>query len=190
MSLVLRHEPERIGLTLDRAGWVEVEALLTACRAHGRPLERAELEDVVANNEKKRFAFSDDGQRIRASQGHSVEIELGYTPEVPPAELFHGTATRFLDAIRREGLQKQGRHHVHLSADAETAEKVGQRHGKVALLTVRSGEMHALGRPFFRSENGVWLTEQVPVEFIVFPEAPAAGGEGATSHLSDDRHER
>ena len=169
LSLVLRHEPQRIGLILDPSGWVEVEALLTACRHHGMPMERADLEEVVATNEKKRFALSDDGQRIRASQGHSIEVSLGYTPQAPPSQLFHGTATRFLDSIRKEGLNKRERHHVHLSADAETAQKVGQRHGKPAILIVRAEGMHSRGHAFFLSENGVWLTEDVPVEFIEFP---------------------
>jgi putative RNA 2'-phosphotransferase len=169
LSLVLRHEPQRIGLILDPSGWVEVEALLTACRHHGMPIERADLEEVVATNEKKRFAYSDDGQRIRASQGHSIEVSLGYTPQSPPSQLFHGTATRFLDSIRKDGLNKRERHHVHLSADAETAQKVGQRHGKPAILIVLAEAMHSRGHTFFLSENGVWLTEQVPVEFIEFP---------------------
>src|SRR6185503_11071663 len=128
------------------------------CRRHGVPIERAELEEVVATNEKKRFAFSDDGGRIRASQGHSVEVSLGYTPQSPPSQLFHGTATRFLESIRREGLHKGERHDVHLSADANTATRVGQRHGKPAVLIVQAGEMHARGHEFFLSENGVWLT--------------------------------
>ena len=169
LSLVLRHEPQRIGLDLDPSGWVEVEALLTACRHHGMPIERADLDEVVATNEKKRFAFSDDGRRIRASQGHSIEVSLGYTPQSPPSQLFHGTATRFLDSIRKDGLNKRERHHVHLSADADTAQKVGQRHGKPAILIVLAEAMHSRGHAFFLSENGVWLTENVPVEFIEFP---------------------
>jgi len=169
LSLVLRHEPQRIGLDLDPSGWVEVEALLTACRHHGTPIERADLDEVVATNEKKRFAFSQDGRRIRASQGHSIEVSLGYTPQSPPGQLYHGTATRFLDSIRQEGLDKRERHHVHLSADVETAEKVGQRHGKPVVLIVLAEAMRCRGHAFFLSENGVWLTEHVPVEFIEFP---------------------
>lgn len=169
LSLVLRHEPQRIGLELDAAGWVDVEALLTACRQHGMSLERDGLEEVVATNEKKRFAFSDDGRRIRASQGHSVEVSLGYVPQTPPSRLFHGTTARFLDSIRRAGLDKRERQHVHLSADAKTAEKVGQRHGRPAVLIVQADAMHARGHAFFLSENGVWLTGYVPAEFIEFP---------------------
>ncbi|EDY20782.1 Phosphate acetyltransferase [Chthoniobacter flavus Ellin428] len=170
LSLVLRHEPEKVGLELDSAGWVEVEMLLAACRQHGVAIERAELEEIVVTNEKKRFAFSDDGRRIRANQGHSIEVSLGYTPQVPPARLFHGTATRFLDSIRSDGLKKMERHHVHLSADEETAHKVGQRHGKPLILLIKADAMHAANHSFFLSENGVWLTDAVPVAFIEFPE--------------------
>ncbi|MEA3207406.1 MAG: putative 2-phosphotransferase [Chthoniobacter sp.] len=169
LSLVLRHEPQRIGLELDLNGWAEVEALLAACRQHGTPIERAELEEVVATNEKKRFAFSGDGRKIRASQGHSIEVSLGYASQVPPQRLFHGTATRFLASIRAEGLRKGERHHVHLSADEETAREVGQRHGRPAVLVVKAEAMLALGSSFFLSENGVWLTDHVPVEFLEFP---------------------
>jgi putative RNA 2'-phosphotransferase len=166
LSLVLRHEPERIGLALDASGWAKVDELLTKCRAHGVALERAELKEIVATNGKKRFAFSPGGDRIRASQGHSIEVSLGYTPQAPPAQLFHGTATRFLTAIRAEGLCKGSRQHVHLSPDAETARRVGQRHGKPAVLIVRAGVMHAAGQIFYLSENGVWLTDHVPAEFL------------------------
>jgi putative RNA 2'-phosphotransferase len=170
LSLVLRHEPQRIGLQLDPAGWVDVDVLLAACRNHGTLIEREELDEVVATSEKKRFAFSDDCRRIRASQGHSIEVSLGYTPKTPPPRLFHGTATRFLDSIRAEGLTKRERHHVHLSADAETAHRVGQRHGKPAVLIVMADAMHAVGHAFFLSENGVWLTDEVPANFIEFPD--------------------
>jgi putative RNA 2'-phosphotransferase len=168
LSLVLRHEPEKIGLQLDAAGWVEVEVLLTALARHGKPLNRPGLETIVATSEKKRFAFSEDGRRIRASQGHSVEVELGYSAQTPPDRLYHGTATRFLEAIRREGLIKGERHHVHLSREQETARQVGMRHGKPAILIVDSAAMHASGHAFFLSENGVWLTAHVPAEFLQF----------------------
>jgi putative RNA 2'-phosphotransferase len=137
---------------------------------HGHPIERSELEKIVATNEKKRFALSDDGQKIRASQGHSIEVSLGYTPQAPPARLFHGTATRFLDSIRREGLRKGERHHVHLSAEESTARIVGRRHGKPVVLVVNAEAMEAEGHAFFLSDNGVWLTDRVPTAFIGFPE--------------------
>jgi putative RNA 2'-phosphotransferase len=171
LSLVLRHKPEEIGLTLDENGWADVEELIQLCNKKGRPLTRPLLERVVAENDKKRFAFSDDGTRIRASQGHSVEVDLALAPMEPPALLYHGTASRFIDSIRASGLHSANRQHVHLSKDVETATKVGQRHGKPVVLVVRAGEMFAAGHVFFVSSNGVWLTERVPVEFLDFPEA-------------------
>ena len=166
VSLVLRHEPQRIGLTLDAQGWASVEELLAAAARHGTALTREKLERIVAENEKQRFAFSGDGQWIRARQGHSVDIDLGLTPQIPPEVLYHGTATRFLDSIRATGLEARSRQHVHLSRDAATAQHVGQRHGKSIVLKVRAGQMHAAGHAFYLSENDVWLTADVPPEFL------------------------
>ena len=171
LSLVLRHEPERIGLKLDTAGWVEVEELLQAMQRHGNPLTFEQLKHVVATNQKKRFAFSEDGRRIRASQGHSIEVELQYPPEVPPERLYHGTATRFLDSIRKDGLKRMQRHDVHLSVEARLGEQVGGRHGKPVVLVIRAGEMHRTGHVFRRAANGVWLVSHVPPQFIDFPAA-------------------
>jgi putative RNA 2'-phosphotransferase len=168
LSLVLRHRPELIGITLDSAGWVSVAELLRACRAHGRPLTREELREAVASNDKQRFSFSEDGRMIRANQGHSVPVELGYSPAVPPETLYHGTAEKFLPLIREEGLKKGARHHVHLSPDEETAGRVGGRRGTPVILKVESGRMQREGHEFFRSANGVWLTEHVPPEYLVF----------------------
>jgi putative RNA 2'-phosphotransferase len=162
LSLVLRHKPEEIGITLDSAGWVGVKDLLQASAAHAFPISMEELKRVVETNDKKRFAFSEDETRIRASQGHSVEVDLQYEPAVPPEILFHGTAERFLASIQAQGLLKGKRHHVHLSRDILTALKVGQRYGKPVLLQVKSGEMHREGQLFFISTNGVWLTDHVP----------------------------
>ncbi len=167
LSLVLRHQPEIIGLSLDDAGWADIDVLIRLSQPH-RPLTRALIEQVVEENSKQRFAISEDGRRIRANQGHSIDVELGLQPLAPPTRLYHGTATRFVDAIRREGLVKRSRQQVHLSADADTATTVGARHGKPAVLIVRAGEMAAAGHAFFRSENGVWLTDGVPVGFIDF----------------------
>lgn len=166
LSLVLRHEPSAAHVTLDSAGWVEVEALLDGCAKEGRPLTRDELEHVVVTNAKKRFEFSADGTRIRASQGHSVEVELEYAPCIPPPVLYHGTATRFLDSIREKGLLKMQRHHVHLSVEIKVTMDAGARHGKPVLLTIQAGEMHLAGHVFYRSTNGVWLVEHVPPQFI------------------------
>ncbi|MBX9623145.1 MAG: RNA 2'-phosphotransferase [Gemmataceae bacterium] len=172
LSLVLRHKPHEIGLALDPNGWADVDELIRLANVAGRRLDRPLLERVVAENDKKRFAFSDDGRRIRASQGHSVEVELDLPPVAPPDLLYHGTATRFLPSIRATGLRPGSRQHVHLSADETTAATVGRRHGEPVVLVVRAGEMAAAGFPFYRSVNGVWLTERVPAEFLTFPGSP------------------
>jgi putative RNA 2'-phosphotransferase len=166
LSLVLRHHPDKIGLKLDPAGWISVEELLEACRNHGFPMTKNELEGVVAGSDKQRFSFSDDRLQIRANQGHSINVDLGYQPTAPPEELYHGTVERFLRSILDSGLSKGKRHHVHLSADLETAQKVGARRGVPVILRVMSGRMHRDGYLFFRSENGVWLTDKVPPEYL------------------------
>jgi putative RNA 2'-phosphotransferase len=166
LSLILRHKPEVIGLTLDEHGWVEIDSLLTATHNHNRVLTRAELDEIVATNNKKRFAISDNGKRIRARQGHSLDVDLQLKPRTPPPVLYHGTAVRFLPSIREKGLQKMNRQHVHLSATEETAHQVGSRHGKPAILLVKANEMHADEYAFFLSENGVWLTDHVPNRYL------------------------
>src|SRR5262245_57695737 len=170
LSLILRHEPERVGLKLGEAGWVSVDDLLQAVARHGVELSLEQLQHVVDTSDKKRFAFSEDGKRIRASQGHSVEVDLQYPPQPPPESLYHGTATRFLEGIRQHGLQKMGRHDVHLSAETRVTLQVGGRHGQPVLLTIRAGAMHREGFVFRCSANGVWLTENVPPQFIEFPD--------------------
>jgi putative RNA 2'-phosphotransferase len=169
MSLVLRHDPAKFGVVLDDAGWTRVDDLLAAAARAGVPLDDALLRRVVEENDKRRFALSDDGAMIRASQGHSVAVDLGLEPAEPPSILFHGTATRFLDSIRRDGLVPGSRRHVHLSADAGTATTVGARHGRPAILRVAAGRMHADGHRFFLSANGVWLTDAVPAAYLVSP---------------------
>jgi putative RNA 2'-phosphotransferase len=168
LSLVLRHQPGKVGITLDGEGWVSVSRLLEALNAHGLRLSLDELREVVGANDKQRFAFSPDGLSIRASQGHSVQVELGYEPSEPPTTLYHGTAERSLPSIREQGLVKGRRHHVHLSEQEATAVTVGRRYGRPVILTIASGAMHADGHQFFRSANGVWLTEHVPVRYITF----------------------
>ncbi|MEW1830582.1 RNA 2'-phosphotransferase [Streptomyces sp. NPDC088196] len=169
LSKHLRHQPEQIGLTLDEAGWVEIDTLITACAANGFRFTREELDHVVATNDKRRFAI--EGTRIRASQGHSIEVDLGLPPATPPPYLFHGTVARNLDAIRAEGLRPMNRHAVHLSADRETATRVGARRGRPVVLSVDAGAMHKDGHVFRVSENGVWLTEAAPVRYLRFPES-------------------
>jgi putative RNA 2'-phosphotransferase len=142
--------------------------LLTKCAEAGKSIDRALLEHIVRTNDKKRFTFSDDGTRIRAAQGHSIEVALGLPPVTPPAILYHGTAARFLFSIRSEGLRPGNRQHVHLSGDETTALVVGRRHGEPHVLRIAAGVMHEHGIEFFLADNGVWLTDHVPVEFIEF----------------------
>ncbi|MFJ4243095.1 RNA 2'-phosphotransferase [Streptomyces iakyrus] len=167
LSKHLRHQPERIGLTLDEAGWVEIDTLIAAATAHGFRFTRDELDHVVTTNDKRRFAV--EGTRIRASQGHSVDVDLGLAPGTPPAHLYHGTVARSLDAIRAEGLRPMNRHAVHLSPDRETATRVGARRGQPVVLGVDASAMHADGHVFHVSANGVWLTQAVPPRYLCFP---------------------
>lgn len=166
LSLVLRHQPDAIGLTLDAQGWADIGELVRLARAHGKTLSRELVLEVVAKNDKQRFALDAAALRIRANQGHSIEVDLRLPPLEPPGHLYHGTATRFVDAIRAEGLKAGARQHVHLSATLETARTVGARHGQPHVLLVRAGEMHRDGHLFYRSANGVWLTEAVPARYI------------------------
>lgn len=166
LSKFLRHDPAGLGLELQPGGWVEVSALLTACARKGMPISRAQLEEVVRSSDKQRFAFDPEGLKIRANQGHSVEVDLQLAPQAPPDELFHGTADRMVATILREGLKKMARHHVHLSSEVETARKVGGRHGRPVVLVVAAGAMHAAGAAFYRSENGVWLVDEVAPAFL------------------------
>jgi putative RNA 2'-phosphotransferase len=170
LSLVLRHQPARIGLTLDAQGWAEIDEVIARAGEHGMALTRETILKVVASSDKQRFALDAAGRRIRANQGHSIDVDLELEPTEPPAILFHGTAETSLAAIRAEGLRPGRRQHVHLSPDAATATKVGQRHGRPVVLPVAAGRMWAAGFAFFLSANGVWLTDAVPAEFIAFPE--------------------
>ncbi|HEU4783143.1 MAG TPA: RNA 2'-phosphotransferase [Ktedonobacterales bacterium] len=166
LSRHLRHQPEALGLTLEPGGWVAVDTLLAAMAHHGMTVSRAELEEIVARNNKQRFAFDATGKRIRASQGHSVAVDLDLAPTEPPDTLYHGTGRATVDAILREGLRKMRRQHVHLSDEIATAVNVGSRHGAPAVLLVDAAAMARDGYFFYRSENGVWLTEGVPPRYL------------------------
>ncbi|HVM26966.1 MAG TPA: RNA 2'-phosphotransferase [Mycobacteriales bacterium] len=166
LSYVLRHAPQSVGVELDEAGWVDVDVLLDAVGRHGLRLTRAELDAVVAGSDKQRFALDPAGRRIRASQGHSVPVDLGYGPASPPAELFHGTPVRNVPAIMREGLRPGNRHAVHLSPDVATAAAVGARRGAHAVLRVDAAAMAAGGHVFQVSANGVWLVAAVPPRYL------------------------
>jgi len=166
LSLVLRHQPEKLNLSLDTAGWTEVNDLLQKLNNKGYEVDRAKLEEVVATNDKQRFAFSKDGTKIRANQGHSIPIALEYAPTKPPAILYHGTALKNKESILQSGITKHKRHHVHLSADKSTATNVGQRHGKPIIFVINTEQMHKDGILFYRSDNGVWLTDEVHPKYL------------------------
>lgn len=169
LSKHLRHAPEAIGLTLGDGGWVPVADVLAASARAGVPITRDELNAVVAGCDKQRFALDEVGDRVRANQGHSVEVDLELSPAAPPAVLYHGTAERNRAAILAGGLSKMRRHHVHLSADVETATRVGTRHGKPLVFTVDAAAMAAAGHAFFVSANGVWLVDHVPAQYLHAP---------------------
>ena len=166
LSYVLRHAPEAIGIELAPGGWVHVDELIALCAAAGRVFDRSELDEVVAGDSKRRFTLSPDGTRIRAAQGHSVPVDLGLVPVEPPAVLFHGTATRFLEAILQEGLKPQCRKQVHLSPDVVTARAFGSRRGRPVVLEVAAGRLSRAGQAFYRSGNGVWLVDAVPPDAL------------------------
>jgi putative RNA 2'-phosphotransferase len=155
ISLVVRHQPEKYGVTLDEHGWAQIDDLIAAANRAGVPLTHAAIQQIVAQNDKQRFAISDDGRAIRARQGHSIAVDLELAPIEPPEQLYHGTTERFVASIQAQGLLRGARQHVHLSADQPTALKVGQRHGTPVVFTVASGAMHRAGYHFYRSENGV-----------------------------------
>jgi putative RNA 2'-phosphotransferase len=170
LSLVLRHQPQQYGLTLDDHGWAQIDDLITVANRAGVPLTHDSLQRVVAQNDKQRFAISAYRRAIRASQGHSISVDLELLPLEPPAQLYHGTAERFVSSIRAQGLLRRSRQHVHLSPDIPTAIKIGQRHGKPIVLTVQSGAMHRDGYHFYQAENGVWLVDAVPIAYLGFPD--------------------
>lgn len=166
LSYVLRHRRDSVGIELGEGGWVDVGMLLSALGRDGQAVSLELLERVVAENDKQRFEFSEDGKSIRARQGHSAEVELGYEPAAPPDVLYHGTATRNLDSIFEQGLLKGNRHHVHLSTDQETMVQVATRHGKPVLVAIDAGKMAADGHEFFLTGNNVWLTDHVPPDYL------------------------
>lgn len=166
LSLILRHQPEKIGLTLEKDGWVIVKDLLAASAKNGFAFSLDELKTVVADNDKKRFSFDDTGARIRANQGHSTSVEINFERKFPPAILYHGTAEKNVPAILEKGLRKMKRHHVHLSEDRETARKVGIRYGKPVIFEIDTKTMTEENFQFYVSANGVWLAEEVPAKFL------------------------
>ena len=168
LSYVLRHRPDSIGIALEENGWVQIRALLSALAKSGASMTPAALEEIVANNDKKRFEVDVAGERIRARQGHSVEVDLGYEAAEPPDVLYHGTAERNIASIRANGIHKAKRHHVHMSVDRELMTAVGARHGKPVVVTVDAAAMQRAGHEFYVTENKVWLIEEVPAEYLIW----------------------
>lgn len=171
LSLILRHKPEAIGLKLDEEGWADVTELIEKASVAGKTLTIEKIAAVVAENDKQRFSYNKNSGKIRANQGHSIAVRLDLPAVTPPEILYHGTAEKNLPSIMQQGIQKQKRQYVHLSADTETARKVGMRYGKPVVMKISAGALQQAGHTFFRAENGVWLTDEVPADFIsVFKE--------------------
>ena len=173
LSLILRHKPEVIGISLEEHGWAEVSELISGIKKT-RKFDMNMLEEIVRTDNKQRFAFNSDHTKIRANQGHSIAVDVELKEQAPPEFLYHGTGTKYVSSILKNGLLSQSRLYVHLSKDIPTAISVGKRHGRPAVFTIRAGEMSRKGYQFFLSENGVWLTKNVPAEYlkrdIYFPE--------------------
>ncbi len=172
LSKHLRHQPRRLGLTLQTGGWVEVDVLLAACKAHGFSVSRSELDGVVFGGGKQRFSFDEARKQIRANHGHSVDVDLCYEATIPPSVLYHGTAENSVPSILEQGLKALGRAKVHLSLDVETAVSVGRRHGKPVVLEIDTGAMREAGHAFYFAASGVWLTDAVPHRFLRLRETP------------------
>ncbi len=166
IALILRHEPSAAGITLDEHGWADVSQLINGMNNNNHPIDMKTLEEIVHEDNKQRYSFNQDKTKIRANQGHSINVDVELKKATPPETLYHGTAERFAGLIWSSGLKPQSRLYVHLSKDVESAVKVGTRHGKPYIFTVNTGEMARRGYEFFLSENGVWLTKSVPVEFL------------------------
>jgi len=166
MSLILRHKPEEIGLKFDEYGYIKTSGLINGLNKKGYKVTISDIERIVDEDNKQRYSFNNDKSKIKANQGHSIAVNLELQAVEAPKVLYHGTATRFSESICKEGIKKQARQYVHLSADIETATKVGKRHGELVIFKINSGQMYNDGYKFFLSENKVWLTDYVPVKYL------------------------
>lgn len=166
ISLILRHKPETIGITLDEHGWANVDELIAGVsRTH--PLTMKLLQEIVRTDEKQRYSFNEDKTLIRANQGHSISVDVELPELKPPAILYHGTGQKYVESIERQGLLPKSRLYVHLSTDKDAAVKVGKRHGVPVVYMVQAEKMFADGHLFYCSVNGVWLTKKVPIEYLI-----------------------
>ena len=170
ISLILRHSPETIGIKLDENGWGDVEELITLMNKNRRKIDIDTLKEIVETNNKKRYEFSDNFKKIRACQGHSINVDVELEQAVPPEFLYHGTAVKNIESIKKDGIKKASRQHVHLSSDYNTAYNVGKRHGKPYIIKVLSGKMGEDGKKFYISKNEVWLSDDIETEYLVFEE--------------------
>lgn len=166
LSLILRHNPQIIGITLDENGWANVDELIKGMNTKGHQINKRILAEIVETNNKSRYSFNDDQTKIRANQGHSIAVDVELKAVQPLDHLYHGTAERFMESIKQNGLQKRNRNHVHLSPDKETALTVGKRHGKPIILIIDAKQMHKDGFVFYLSQNGVWLVDEVPIKYL------------------------
>ena len=185
VSLILRHKPEVIGIHLDEHGWADIEELIAGI-SKTREFNRTMLEEIVRTDNKQRFIFNENKTKIRANQGHSIPVDVDLPEAVPPDRLWHGTGEKYVASIDQQGLISKSRLYVHLSSDAATATKVGSRHGKPVLYIVKTKEMYDDGYKFFLSKNGVWLTKEVPVKYLVKAEAVSSSTDSLKGILKAD----
>lgn len=160
IALVLRHKPEELGLKMDKHGWVSAQELIEKLNDI-QPFTREMLEQIVREDNKQRYSFNENGAYIRANQGHSIPVDLGFEPQTPPKLLWHGTSRMATRSILQNGLQRMERQYVHLSEDMDTAITVGKRRGDPVIFIIDTQKMLDDGCVFYRSENGVWLTDEV-----------------------------
>ena len=169
LSLILRHKPEEAGIQLDKNGWADINELISGIKNTGKyTIDMSILEEIVRTDNKQRYSFNENKTKIRANQGHSINVDVELEEQKPPEILYHGTGQKYLDSIKLEGLKSKSRLYVHLSSDEPTAVNVGKRHGISVVLKVNANAMYRDGYHFYLSENGVWLTERVPVEYLSF----------------------
>lgn len=167
ISLILRHKPEVIGITIDKHGWAKVEELIQGIEKNNPEFNMEALEEIVRTDNKQRYSFNDDKTLIRANQGHSIPVDVELEEKEPPKILYHGTGEKYIESIGQNGLIPKSRLYVHLSKDVETAKAVGKRHGKEVVYSINSGQMYKDGYKFYLSKNEIWLTKKVPKKYLM-----------------------